>query len=204
MGTQQLAVFQHYMSQVGKQGWMRASGPYPDNTFAKWAGGVAQGPVPTVNIQQSMSCYESILASACAVGALPQTKVRQLYRSACQRSWATYKPGKDASKDFDWDSMEAWVKRLPDALSEPGKRRGWRRNGSTADWPRTGDLVFFNGAQHVALAVGTMASDGTPQVVSFGMSAAGLRGDIVSVTSVGVLGAAWSGPLEVTFAPPNW
>ncbi len=86
---------------------------------------------------------------------------------------------------------------------------GRRRRGGATTYvpgqtaPKKGDLVFFNGPAHVALATGKTARDGSPEVLTFGM---GREGHEVSRSSVDELSEHF--PLdeerEITFARPSY
>ena len=178
---------------LGKSAWLIMSGPFPNySAFARWAGAGTEGPPPKFDKEHKFNCWESILIFAHQNGAVTWKQMHDLYASGWVEDFENLSEADEARTD-------RWFKALPDRLSKGG--RATYVPGKTA--PARGDMVFFNGPAHVAMATGKMAPDGSPEVLTFGM---GRQGHEVSSSSVEKLGEHFPEDdcMEVTFARPYW
>lgn len=150
--------------------WSR-SGPGPFTDFARWALAVrprppvgppppppppppavlaaqaeteARAELPTVASTTVMNCWEMVMLAAFRNHRVTWKWIHDIYTFAG--------PG--------------WGPHLVDSLTR-GTRRIYDRASATRPFPLAGDVVFFNGAAHVALATGHVDGAGRAQVVSF-------------------------------------
>lgn len=113
---------------VGTTMVWRPSGLASGTDFEKWASAATEAPFPVVAATTVMNCWEAVLLSAYRAGVLKWTWIHNLYVST---------------------PMADWV-----ATMSRGARHAYAVPGPNLAMPQRGDLVFFNGLQHIALATG--------------------------------------------------
>jgi hypothetical protein len=135
------------MAQTGTRMHWEVSGPGKNPTdFWTWASASSEGPLPTIAATTTMNCWEVILLLAYRRGAVSWKWIHDVYVST--------------SDPKNWN--ENLVEKMSSGLQIP--------NGPSDNPPRIpirGDIVFFDGAAHVALATGTHDGMGRTQVLSF-------------------------------------
>jgi hypothetical protein len=112
---------------VGTRLSWKPSGPSSGTTFQLWASAASESPFPAVGPGTLINCWEVVLLAAHRGGALPWSRIHTLYTATPFASWqATLTTG-------------------------PVRRYGGK---APVTPPQRGDLVFFDGLAHVALATG--------------------------------------------------
>jgi hypothetical protein len=109
------------------------SGPTSGTDFQVWASAAAAAPFPAVTATTVMNCWEAVLLSAYRAGVIDWAWIHKLYTT----------PGFPAA----WES-----------LMLRGGRTTYKVGGPNPVMPQRGDLVFFNGLEHVAMATGSGAN----------------------------------------------
>lgn len=104
------------------------SGPGSGTDFERWASAPAETPFPAVTAATVMNCWEAVLLSAYRSGAINWIWIHNMYVSIPAASWVS-------------------------AMSR-GPRHTYAIPGPNAHMPQRGDIVFFDGIAHVALATG--------------------------------------------------
>jgi hypothetical protein len=170
---------------VGQQAKWQPSGPTgstPTPTdFASWASAPAEAPFPALTSAVVLNCWEAVLLAAYKAGAINWTWIHNLY--------ATPSAG--------------WV-----AMMTRGARQTYTVGGPHPNMPNRGDLVFFNGLAHVAMATGSGSDVYTfwpPPNTPF---TPGGTVDKVKISTIEAL-AAWMltnfhSPPLVEFSNPAW
>ena len=157
--------------------WGGGSGPtINNNDFTKWV--MSSGSEP--NLNSNMNCWEMVLFSGYKSGIV-------------NRQWLTNLYG--TSNLFN-SNRDNWISNLP------GKMSISRKNYNFNSWNqgmKRGDIVFFNGANHVAIATGTKDRYGNDEVISHWTP----NNRHVEVTTIKAL-ATSAGVLPVTFGRPIW
>lgn len=159
------------------------------NTFAAWAEAASEGAAPPLTAATTINCWEMVLLAAYRTGLLTWQWIHDTYVEAGQADW------------FDY-----LVHRLT-----PGSRTAYDRAAHSPN-PGRGDIVFWNGADHVGLALGTRDGLGRAQVLSFwpppGLPSRRHTYDVVKVTTIEELAdymlATWGPPCNVEFGAPPW
>ena len=174
----------HSMGQmVGTTMSWSPSGPGSGTVFEAWASAAAATPFPTVSSSTVMNCWEAVLLAAFRSGALSWARIHAIYTSGPSSGWP--------------------------ALMTAGARRTFVKAGASAA-PQRGDLVFFDGMSHVALATG----NGT-EVYSFWpapdtpFAAVGATPDKVKRVTIEAIVTWWtanmgSGAPKVEIGTPSW
>jgi peptidoglycan hydrolase-like protein with peptidoglycan-binding domain len=179
------------------------SGNDPNATdFSHWAMAATEDATFTVSATTVINCWEMVLYTAWKQGALPWSTIHAIY---------TYAGPTD------------WFVELANRIVRGGAQT-WDR-GTHLPRPRRGDVVMFDGANHVALATGVIDGAGThtysfwpPPDVSVvpgrrgpgvGRGLAGGTPDRVKDVTIELLAAACDDPASghvcvVTFGPPIW
>ena len=178
------------MTQTGTRMHWAPSGPgkTPPTDFWTWASAPSEGPLPTIADTTTMNCWEVVLLLAHRQGAVSWQWIHDVYVS-------------DAK---DW--YENLVKKMSSGLQIP-----YGPSDNPPRVPIRGDIVFFDGAAHVALATGTRDGTGRTQVLSFWpppdivIYSEGTL-DKVKLTTIEQLVAFMSAKKEpvVTYATPPW
>jgi cell wall-associated NlpC family hydrolase len=125
-----------------------------------------------------MNCWEMVLFAA--------------YKAGCvTREWLTKLYGKTT---LSGNALSNWYANLPGRMASPIQtyQGGWNSG------LRRGDIVFFNGASHVAIATGTKDRFGNDQVISHWIP----NNRRVEVTTIQALRQMY--PSTVTFGRPAW
>ncbi len=174
----------HAMGQmVGTRMRWHPSGPRPGTDFQAWAAAAAETPFPAVTTATVINCWEAVMLAGYRAGVLSWARIHAIYTSGASSGWP--------------------------ALMTAGSRRVFVRTGASPA-PQRGDLVFFNGMDHVALATG----NGT-EVYSFWpapdtpFAASGSTPDRVKIVTIDAIVAWWtanmgSGPPKVEIGAPSW
>jgi hypothetical protein len=120
---------------VGTPMVWRPSGPGSGTHFERWASARAASPFPAVTTRTVMNCWESVLLAAFQAGTIGWEWIHKVYVGTPFAGW-------------------------PDAMSRGGRHRyvtgtDGGTDGAVQRTMRRGDLVFFDGMGHVALATGT-------------------------------------------------
>lgn len=114
------------------------------NTFAAWAEAASETAAPPIDPATTINCWEMVLLAAYRAGALRWQWIHDLYVATPPDSWSA---------------------ELQRRLTPGGKTR-YDRTARPAR-PRRGDIVYFDGAAHVALGTGVRAADGSDDVYTF-------------------------------------
>jgi cell wall-associated NlpC family hydrolase len=125
-----------------------------------------------------MNCWEMVLFAA--------------YKAGCvTREWLTKLYGKTT---LSGNALSNWYANLPGRMASPIQtyQGGWNSG------LRRGDIVFFNGASHVAIATGTKDRFGNDEVISHWIP----NNRRVEVTTIQALRQRY--PSHVTFGRPAW
>ncbi len=140
----QLAVTSESDAMVGQQMTWIGSGPGSGNTFETWASASSEQAAPPVSSLTTINCWEMILLAAYNAGMVSWQWIHNIY----------------TAHKLDWYSYLVQVLsgsgRVPYQIGDPNTPR-----------PLRGDIVFFDGAAHVALANGVIDSQGRTQIISF-------------------------------------
>ena len=109
---------------LGEEARWVPSGPGSANTFGSWASAATEGAAPRLTRSTTINCWEMVLLAAYRCGVIDWNWIHNLYTAV---------------------SVSGWVSRMASSTNPyvPG----------TTTLSR-GDLVFFNGLDHVALATG--------------------------------------------------
>jgi hypothetical protein len=172
---------------VGTTMVWRPSGPGSGTDFQTWASAPSETPFPAVTTTTVMNCWEAVLLAAYRAGAITWSWIHNLYTAVPfvpAGNWAT--------------------------TMSRGPRHTYAVPGPNLMMPQRGDLVFFNGIAHVALATGNGSDVYTfwpPPNTPFSPPPGGTT-DQVKVYSIEDIVAWWTanmpGALVVEFAAPAW
>lgn len=170
-----------------------AAGPesdFPVTTFTDWARAPTEPPPLPISTQTSLNCWEAILFAAHRTGVLSWARIHSVYAG----------------------SEAGWETRLYALLG--GATRVYALGNPQTPRPALGNVVLFDGLEHVALATGVVDSRGRSQVISFwpppnkAFDRGGPTVDKVKLTTIEELNAFWVSnrrpPFRVTFGPPGW
>ena len=167
---------------VGTTMVWRPSGPGSGTDFESWASAATETPLSAVSPTTKMNCWEAVLLSAYRAGAISWKWIHDLYVLA---------------------PMGDWVGRMA-----KGPRHVYAIPGPNPRLPQRGDLVFFDGLAHVAMATGNASEVYTfwpPPNTPF---AFGGTTDKVKVFSIESLVSWWTANMPpapvVEFAAPAW
>lgn len=176
------ATSQSMAGTVGTTMVWKPSGPGSGTDFESWASAPTETPFPAVASSTVMNCWEAVLLSAYRAGSISWTWINNLYTSVPVADWVT-------------------------AMSR-GARQGYAVPGPNLHMPQRGDLVFFDGIAHVALATGTGSEVYTfwpPPNTPF---TPGGTTDKVKIFTIESLVAWWTANMPpepvVEFAAPRW
>jgi hypothetical protein len=177
------AASQKMAASVGTTMVWRPSGPHSGTTFESWASAPTETAFPAVTAATVMNCWEAVMLTAYRAGDISWKWIHQLYTAV---------------------PVDAWVTKM-----SRGPRHQYPAPGPSAAMPQRGDLVFFNGIAHVALATGAGSGVYTfwpPPNTPF---TAGGTTDKVKAFTIEVLVKWWTenmheGPPKVEFAAPAW
>ncbi len=122
------------------------------NEFAEWIRG---GSEPTDS--SKMNCWEAVLFSGYKAGVISKEWICAIHQSAAKQGKAKGVDGDEAT------GADAYYEVLRGAL---GYMKAKTFDVAKGQIPKKGDLVFFNGLDHVALALGSTDSSGGHEVMS--------------------------------------
>ncbi len=158
---------------------LTGSGPIVNNNdFTKWV--MSSGLQP--NLNSSINCWEMVLFSAYQSGLV-------------NRQWLTNLYG---TSNLSGSNLSNWYANLPSKMSIS------RQNYNFNSWNqglKRGDIVFFNGSAHVAIATGTKDRYGNDEVISHWIPNNN-RVEVTTIKALKALPAAASA--TVTFGRPIW
>ncbi|MBV6441938.1 MAG: hypothetical protein EPGJADBJ_03631 [Saprospiraceae bacterium] len=129
---------------AGATATWRGSGPGSGTTFEQWASAASEGVAPSIVPSTVINCWEMVLLAAFRCGAIDWNRIHALY-DPTPPDWGAFL--------VDQLSFNSRISYNP---ASPGTAR-----------PIRGDVVFFDGASHVALAAGSVDSLGRTQIYSF-------------------------------------
>jgi hypothetical protein len=119
--------------------------------FEEWMRSPIERELPPLRTESVLNCWEMVLYAAAKTGVLSHAQLHEIY---------TF------DKTPEGIPPEHWFNSLPDQLS-PGGCREFTLGDPESPLPQRGDIVYFNGATHVAMATGRLAPDGSPETYSF-------------------------------------
>jgi hypothetical protein len=158
------------------------SGPGSGTDFEKWASAATESPFPAVTAKTVMNCWEAILLAAFRAGDITWSWIHHLYTAVNVAQWVT-------------------------AMSK-GSLVTYAGSGQGAKMPQRGDLVFFEGIAHVALATGNGSEIYTfwpPPNTPFTL---GGTTDKVKISTIDDLSAWWQQNMHssptIQFGAPAW
>lgn len=176
------ATAQAMEADVGTKMTWHGSGPGSGTTFEAWASAATETPFPGITGATVMNCWEAVLLNAHRSGSISWSWIHALYKSGPATTWA--------------------------ATMARGSGRTYATKPPKSPPPQRGDLVFFDGVQHVALATGNGSEIYTfwpPPKTPF---TPGGTVDRVKVSTIEDLVAWWIPNFKttpvVTIAPPAW
>lgn len=117
---------------------------YENREFQDWCRSPAEGPLPAIRPETRINCWEMVMYSAVVSGQLSHAEAHHIY---------DFVDTKEGRKD--------WFGQLPDRLA-PGGRDAYDPGRP----PERGQLVFWDGSNHVAMATGRIVG-GSPEVYTF-------------------------------------
>ena len=168
-------------SSVGTTMIWEPSGPGSGTDFEAWASATTETPFPAVTPSTVMNCWEAVLLSAFRSGAIDWNWIHNVYAATPTADWIT-----------------AMTRGTRTIYTIPGPNLPIQR----------GDLVFFDGLAHVALATGNGSEVFTfwpPPNTPFTL---GGTTDQVKVFTIEDLVAWWVANMPpapiVEFAAPAW
>ena len=185
----QLLVATQMGGMVGETAKWKPSDPTSGTNFQIWASAPVEGPMPPLSAIFVLNCWEMVMLAAFRSGVLSWARIHVLYTSGVPDWFAFLVNQLSFSKRIPYDS------------------------GSPAVRPVAGDIVFFDGAAHIALATGSVDGLGRTQIYSFwpppntAFTAGGTIDD-VKITTIEELNDYWVGrgkpAFKIEFATPNW
>jgi hypothetical protein len=123
--------------------------------FAAWALAPTQGQAPAVDRVTVINCWEMILLAAFRAGVLSWSRINTIYRSRVPQSTIDKLANPDPAIRREGSSeIGPFIDGLLISLMTTGTLRSYDVANRTPP-PRRGDVVFFNRAAHVTLAVGS-------------------------------------------------
>lgn len=173
--------------EVGEEAKWTGSSPGSGNTFETWASAATEAAAPPITASTSINCWEMILLCAYRAGMISWQWIHDQYVAA----------------------VPDWGAHMVNMLSR-GARIPW--TAGTA--PIRGELVFFDGIAHVALATGNLDGAGRSEILSFWPPpntpfTAGGTLDKVKITTIEELRDYWAtrrppGFATIEQAAPPW
>jgi hypothetical protein len=153
------AVVSEMASTAGQDAaWKQSQGRFtrehdPDHptatTFAQWAEADSESAGPVLSPQTTLNCWEMILLAAYNAGIVSWKAIHDVYLAEPK----TQNPN-------------AWFKLLARRFT-PGGTTAYPLGNPSGPKPAAGDIVLFDGTDHVALASGLADSQGCSKVLSF-------------------------------------
>jgi hypothetical protein len=118
---------------------------YDRREFQEWCQSPTEADLPEIRPETRINCWEMVMYSAVVSGQLSHAEANRIY-------------------DFvnTPEGRTPWFEQLPDRLA-PGGRDAY---DPSAPPPQRGELVFWDGSNHVAMATGRIVN-GSPEVYTF-------------------------------------
>ena len=168
----------------------RAHGRLPGKIPLQPSRNTPQGPTPALGAMLVINCWEMIMLAAFRAGVLTWTRIHSIYTAPGGPAWGSFLV-----------SQLSFNNRIPYNVGAPASR------------PVVGDIVFFDGPAHVALAKGALDGMGRTQIFSFwpppntAFTAGGTLDD-VKITTIEELNDYWVAAgrpaFVVEYTTPNW
>ena len=162
---------------------LTGSGPIVNNNdFTKWV--MSSGLQP--NLNSSINCWEMVLFSGYKSGLI-------------NRQWLTNLYG---TRDLFDSNRDNWYANLPSRMSISRQNYNYSFNSGL----KRGDIVFFNGNAHVAIATGTKDRYGNDEVISH-WTPNNRHVEVTTIKALKALSDKASGKSTstlVTFGRPIW
>jgi hypothetical protein len=167
---------------VGTTMVWRPSGPGSGTDFESWASAATETPFPAMTSTTVMNCWEAVLLSAYRSGSITWNRIHNMYVSVPPANWV--------------------------ATMSRGANHTYAVPGPNLHMPQRGDIVFFDGIAHVALATGNGSEVYTfwpPPNTPF---TAGGTTDKVKTFTIEALVTWWAAHMPpqpvVQFGAPSW
>lgn len=126
------------------------------NDFATWALAATEGAAPAVAQVTTINCWEMVLLAAYNKGVLSWQRIHDTYTSMLPASTVTKLQSADATvRAAGQAEMGAFIDGLLYNLMTSGSPTTFLVHDASSPMPNRGDVVFFDGAAHVALATGS-------------------------------------------------
>jgi hypothetical protein len=118
---------------------------YENREFQDWVRSPTEDSLPEIRPEARINCWEMVMYAAVVAGHLTHAQAHRIY-------------------DFvnTEEGRKAWFDQLPDRLAPTGRRD----YGPNEPPPQRGELVFWDGSTHVAMATGRIVN-GSPEVYTF-------------------------------------
>ncbi len=171
---------------VGTTMVWKPSGPGSGTDFESWASATTEKPFPKVKSTSVMNCWEAVLLAAYMSGSISWNWIHNMYVAVSPSDWVS--------------------------TMSKGPRQTYTLSGPNLHYPQRGDIVFFDGIAHVALATGKTSGVGS-EVYTFWPPpntpfTSGGTTDKVKVSTIEAIVNWWSKNLPpkpvVEFGAPNW
>ncbi len=175
---------------VGEQSTWKPSWQNSGTTFAQWARTSPQGPTPALGSMLVINCWEMVMLAAFKAGVLTWARIHNIYTAPGGPAWGSFLV-----------TQLSFNNRIPYNVAAPASR------------PVAGDIVFFDGPAHIALATGTVDGVGRTLIYSFwpppntAFTAGGTLDD-VKITTIEELNDYWVAAgkpaFVIEYTTPNW
>ena len=131
---------------VGETATWVPSGAGSGNTFETWASAATETAAPPINSVTAINCWEMVLMAAFNAGLVNWQWIHDLYTTNVGPGWYTH---------------------LENTLIPGSQTTFDPANPATTPRPTAGQIVMWDGAAHVGLALGSLDGVGRSQVFSF-------------------------------------
>lgn len=129
----------------------------PMRKFEAWAHAPSEGPLPPLDPNSGLSCWEMFLWAAARKKVITHAELHELYAPLRGRVVRSELPPRD------------WARRVGQALLPPD-RQNYVLRDPASPLPKRGDLIMWgDNAHHVVMATGHLGNDSSPEVYSFWM-----------------------------------
>ena len=123
----------------------------PCTTFAEWASSGNKSTPPPATTQTVLNCWEAILLAGYNVGAISWDYIHGMYTvipqpDSCKQTANSMVVIKEKCST---DTTQEWIDKLTN-----GNANNYDTTNPKGKKPMKGDIVFFNGLEHVVLATG--------------------------------------------------
>ncbi|WP_428261454.1 eCIS core domain-containing protein [Haliangium sp.] len=123
--------------------------------FAAWALAATEAAAPAVTAVTTINCWEMILLAAYNSGILSWQRIHDTYTAMIPASTVAKLQDPDPVVQAEGSTeLSAFIDDLLYALMTSGAPTVFDKNDPATPMPSRGDVVFFDGAAHVALATG--------------------------------------------------